>query len=111
MRKEVKISETTIKKLQAKADKMGVPLKVYMENTLTQHANGGVILKEAVDRLVYELKKDASYRYGWQANIAMSFQDNFRWFFEKRKEKMPASEHLHEISNNAAKYFLDLLIK
>lgn len=62
-----------------------------------------------------EDKSEGSYYYSWQANIAIAFKDEFRrsmeahqpnalkWLFKKNG--------LHEISNNAAKNFLDLLIK
>lgn len=39
MRKEVNISEEVIKKLQKKADKMGMKLKNYLEYVLTALAN------------------------------------------------------------------------
>ena len=57
--------------------------------------------------LVKALKKDKDYYYGWQANIAMAFYDNMRW----SKKRCPSHKDLHKISNDAAKYFLDLLIR
>lgn len=57
-------------------------------------------------KLVKKLKKDKSYYYSWQANIAMAFFDEFHKVY-------PANEltkEIHQISNNAAKNFLDMLI-
>lgn len=57
------------------------------------------------------LKKDADYYYAWQANIAMAFKDQY----SKEAVKVAHSElwelDIHKIANQAAKNFLDLLIK
>ena len=74
-------------------------------------------LEKAINILIEELRKDqseGSYYYSWQANIAVSFQDEFwRSFAEKDDELFMKidSSFIHTISNNAAKNFLDLLIK
>jgi hypothetical protein len=58
--------------------------------------------KEAVVHLVSELKKDEGYYMSWQANIAMQFKDECK----RQGVTLPG---IHEISNNAAKNFIDLL--
>jgi intergrase/recombinase len=73
--------------------------------------NREITTKEAMDRLRKDLGEDnreGSYYYSWQANIAMSFFDVCRQ--NKTKVKV-STKNLHEISNKAAKNFLDLLIK
>lgn len=59
-----------------------------------------VEFSDIIRLLSEKLKKDPDYYYSWQANIAMAFIDEYY----RSKEK-----NIHEISNNAAKYFLDLL--
>lgn len=58
-------------------------------------------IKEAVARLCEELRTDKDYFYSWQANIAVAFQDAYK--------RLPDKD-IHEISNVAAKDFLNLLI-
>jgi len=59
--------------------------------------------KEAIDKLRTELSKDDSYYYSWQSNIAMAFLDELvKWGY-----RLPDQ---HEIANQAAKNFLDMLI-
>jgi len=58
-----------------------------------------------IKELVKELRKDkepGSYYHSWQCNIAVAFQDEFNRSYVKNG--------VHEISNQAAKNFLDLLI-
>jgi chromosome segregation ATPase len=73
--------------------------------------NKEITTKEAMDRLREDLSEDknpGSYYHSWQCNIAMSFFDVCR----QNKDKVKVStKNLHEISNKAAKNFLDLLIK
>lgn len=65
--------------------------------------------KDVIDALINELKTDPSYYYGWQANIAMSFKDE--WQRAVDNGGLPATiEQIHEIANDAAKNFLNLLI-
>jgi len=72
-------------------------------------------LKKAVETLCEELAKDkseGSYYYSWQANIAVQFQDEYLRTFQKSlEEDKPELMSIHDISNQAAKNFLDLLIK
>lgn len=55
-------------------------------------------IKKAIKILQKTLKKDESYYYGWQANIAMAIFDEFRGNLDK---------DLLTSANNAAKRFLD----
>lgn len=55
--------------------------------------------------------KDPSYRIGWVANIAMAYKDNERWYRQKTGKKYLNAMDKHKIANNAAEYFLDLLLK
>lgn len=57
------------------------------------------------------LREQEDYYYAWQANIAMAFYDEFLRHREKvGRERMNAKD-VHTIANQAAKNFLDLLIK
>lgn len=67
-------------------------------------------LSKAVSILVEALKTDEGYREGWQANIAVQFQD--AWERACKRSGLPCThEQIHEISNEAAKNFLNLFIK
>lgn len=57
------------------------------------------------------LKNDPELRQAYHDNIAMSFKDNYRWYMETVGEHSPTSEQIHAIANNAAEYFLNLLLK
>lgn len=59
-----------------------------------------------------ELKKDiseGSYYHVWQANIAMAFYDEMKDYCEKNHLNLYID--LHKVSNDAAKRFLNLLIR
>ncbi|MCP4651589.1 MAG: hypothetical protein GY853_16125 [PVC group bacterium] len=60
--------------------------------------------KDVYDRFVGTLHEDKELYYAYQSNIAMSFVDELR----RQGYKLPDE---HKIANNAAKQFLDLLIK
>lgn len=64
-------------------------------------------MKNITKKLVKSLKKDEGYYIGWKANIAMSFIDEYSRNNKKYKNK----EDIAHIANNAAKNFLNLLIK
>lgn len=59
--------------------------------------------KDAIDKLIQELKKDSGYYYTWQSNIACAFMDEL----DRMGYKLPDQ---HTISNAAAKNFLNNLI-
>lgn len=60
-------------------------------------------LSKSIYLLCEELKKDDAYYYSWQANIAMAFKDRFHNDY--------LVKGIHEISNESAKDFLNLLIR
>jgi hypothetical protein len=73
-----------------------------------------ITVKQAVERLTKEFEKDkseGSYYYVWQANIAMSIYDEFMRKAEARSYIDFGNLDTHEICNDGAKNFLDLLIK
>jgi hypothetical protein len=66
--------------------------------------------------LLEQLRKDPQLYYAYQANIAMAFKDNVHWAADliitgDSKIYQMTPDQLHTITNDAAKYFLDLLIK
>jgi len=64
-------------------------------------------ISTAVSKLNEVLRTDREYYNAWQANIAIQFIDAYR-------EEMCVTlsyDVLHKIANDAAKNFLDLLIK
>lgn len=70
---------------------------------------------KAVAVLSHALATDPELYYGYQSNIAMAFKDEYSRYRKARLpnvEMLPGeSDGIHEVANNAAKYFLDLLIK
>jgi len=61
-------------------------------------------IQNAVNKLRKDLKDDEGLYIGYQSNIAMAFYD------EANKQGIK-NDKLLDISNNAAKNFLNLLIK
>ena len=66
-------------------------------------------IKDAIEKVISELKNDKGYYESWKANIAMSFKDNERWYREKTGKKYLNKNDKHIISNDAADYFLKQL--
>ena len=66
-------------------------------------------LKNAISRIISELKNDKGYYESWQANIAMSYKDNDVWYKNKTGKKYLNKNDKHIIANNAAVYFLNQL--
>jgi hypothetical protein len=62
-----------------------------------------------VDKLVVTLSADKEYYYGWQSNIACEFISAYRK--QTKKKGYLNAQELHKIANDAAKGFLNLLIK
>lgn len=61
-------------------------------------------VKKELDVVRKALKDDKSYYFSWQSNIAMAFVDECY-------RKGISHGKLHEVANDAAKNFLDMLIK
>ena len=59
---------------------------------------------EAVDKLISELREDSLYYCSWQNGISMAFYDEMR----RRGYQIP---DMLEVANEAAKNFLDMLIR
>ena len=67
-------------------------------------------IQEAIKTLTKVLREDPGYRIGWQANIAVQFQDE--WQKATNNGGLPADrKSIHEISNKAADNFLNLLTR
>ena len=60
--------------------------------------------RQAVEKLIHELKNDEGFRISWKANIAMAFCDQSNW-----DERGWDKTQVHETANKAADYFLNLL--
>ena len=69
---------------------------------------GETKLSKAISTLVDALKNDPDYRYAWQANIAMSFQDEFARQTGNEGDLVSNSK-IHRIANKSADNFLKLL--
>ena len=64
-----------------------------------------------ITALVKALESDKGYWEVFEANIAMAYKDNYRWYQEETGKKVMNRQDRHIIANNAAKYFLKLLCK
>lgn len=83
-----------------------------MENATTSKIEAswgeGISTKQAIEQLVKALKEDEEYYYSWQANIAMAFKDEMDRYYKTGEIDR---ETVHKAANQAAKNFLNLLIK
>jgi acyl-CoA reductase-like NAD-dependent aldehyde dehydrogenase len=79
-------------------------------NVLMNHINTDV--PHACSVLFKALREDKDFYYAYQANIAMAFKDAY-WNYFKLKGNTEYREvyDIHKIANQAAKNFLNLLIK
>lgn len=70
-------------------------------------------LKDSILTLTTLLQNDKDYFRAWCDNIAMSYKDAEHWYLEKhgKNSSTLTSDDKHIIANEAAKNFLDLLIK
>jgi hypothetical protein len=66
--------------------------------------NKKCILPEIYERI----KDDKELWYSYQANIAIAFSDALYNYKKKHKKQYLNQKDIHEISNNAANYFLGL---
>lgn len=69
-------------------------------------------LSSAVRTVIEALREDPEYRFGWKANIAMAFYDEFLKAQEEEgfHVETPHS-NIHRIANRAADNFLNLLTR
>jgi len=63
-------------------------------------------VSNAVKILLTALKNDEDYYYSYQANIAMAFKDEY----DRNNKKYKNRKDIHDIANQAAINFLNLLI-
>jgi purine nucleoside phosphorylase len=63
------------------------------------------------DSLFKALREDPELYYAYQANIAMAFVDTYHNYKKKMDKASLNYEDIHTIANEAAQYFLNLLIK
>ena len=68
-------------------------------------------IKKAVRILIKELRKDEGYYHSWQSNIAMAFKDKYYSYKKKKNKRWLNQRDIHEIANESAKNFLNLLMK
>jgi hypothetical protein len=64
-----------------------------------------------ITELTKNLKNDKDLYYAYQANIAMAFTDEAYNYKKKTNKKYLNQDDMHLIANEAAKNFLNLLIK
>ena len=83
------------------AIKVGEQLMTEIENDVPTAI---AILKKALSE---DKNSPYSYYYTWQANIAAAFYDEYH----NDLEEGIRTKTIHDISNSAAKRFLDLLIR
>jgi plasmid maintenance system killer protein len=70
-------------------------------------------LKKELDVVCKALIVDPGYYYSWQANIAMAFKDEWerQFIYKDSNVESISSDFIHKVSNQAAKNFLNLLIR
>lgn len=61
--------------------------------------------------IIKEIREDEELYYGWQSNIAMAFKDAYYHHKKDKNKNYINNKDMHIISNDAAKNFLNLLIK
>jgi hypothetical protein len=64
-----------------------------------------------IKKLTKALREDKECYYAWQSNIAMSFYDSYINRLHKSEKRCLNRGELHSVANDAAKSFLNLLIK
>lgn len=64
-------------------------------------------VQQAIDTLCKALREDDDYYDTWKSNIAMSFHDEY---YSKGKSVIEGEE-LHEVFNDAAERFLQILTR
>lgn len=76
-----------------------------MEN----YTEGETKLESAVNTLTESLKSDGDLRQAYIANIAMAFKDTFFQYKSEKGMLIPSGQDIHNISNKAAEYFIQVL--
>ena len=64
-----------------------------------------------IKKLRKALAEDKELYYAYQANIAMAFMDTYDQAIMKKGGKYLNRAERHEVANDAAKHFLNLLIR
>lgn len=95
-------SDFDINKWEEIASKQGIQLIVNPEPTLKESI-------EVLQKHLSEDKSEGSYYHAWQCNIAMAFKDEVNRLHPVTNRWN--RDLVHEIANQAAKNFLDILIK
>lgn len=98
-----------------------VPFPLETPREIKWNLGEEITTKQAIEQLTKALRGDQEYYSSWQANIAMQFKDEFdncpigKYLNESQpdwiKELNLNTSLVHTIANNAAKNFLNLLIK
>lgn len=105
-----KIRAKIYAKAQTKARKGKTTVSNIVEIALSEYSGVSPACPFSVGNLCERLKKDADFFYSWQSNIAMSFYDVFNnegALCDRETHK----ERVLESCNNAAKNFLNILIR
>lgn len=94
-------SDFDINKWEEIASKQGIQLIVNPEPSLKESI-------KVLQKHLSEDKSEGSYYHAWQCNITMAFKEEFS---RKVGKGLDLDSNVHEIANQAAKNFLDILIK
>jgi hypothetical protein len=88
-------------------------LEAHGDDTIEVNDVGHAV--KTLAKALAEDKSERSLYYAYQSNIAMAFKDHFAQHSDVKAQNIVisklSSEALHEIANDAAKYFLNQLIK
>lgn len=77
----------------------------FVKNSINNIKTKKMNIAKATKVLTDAIKKDKELKYGYKANIAMAFKDEYA---RKSREKNHLNkEDIHEIANQAADNFLD----
>lgn len=67
-------------------------------------------MEGVIDKFFKILKEDQGYYISWQANLAMAFVDEVRWFKESEGIECLTDEQIHKVANIASTNFLQKLL-
>lgn len=98
----VKIDTEIVNKVRVHVAASKQTIGGFFELSASDSLSGGVIGK---------IKEDSGLFLAWQANIAMAYIDSERWYKKRTGKKTLNAHDKHSIANEAAKHFLELLIK